>query len=346
MCRGTRPQYVTRVKATSCGRTLKYNMEHLTKTLRSVGNKCEPQHIVLPGYAACDALLDSAFPLVSEQMPVLGPRLHRHTADVAGYPVSQVTACLYLDLCSILTLHRQGVLPPYMTMVMSTPTYDNETMIHLGKAYVELTRPASSSGATFITRSGHSWSLTMVHRSGNSVEAVSTTPCWSTLDDVIAYLRSDSANGKCLAICHDEPDSDNAAVLSSMRVVAWSIGSTSACSPTFKPAARRSICHLLPIYTHPGSTYMRILSTEGIMNPVYGESGRQTGDTGMYNCTIRGSRTRTGKCWDCQCLHTLAVAMEELLQSSPKSTTHDLTSSISGLLDPVFTDIYMSSLDQ
>lgn len=321
-------------------------MEHLTKILRTAGSACEPRHLVSPGYAACDALLDSIFPLVSEQLPVLGPKMHKQTVDAIGYPASLTTGCLYLDLCSILLLHRLKALPPYMAMVMSTPTYDRDTMVHLGEAFVELTKPVQKSGATFITRNDRSWSLTVVYRVGNVTETLSTDARWSTPDDVIRYLETDSANGKCLAVCHDEPDSDSAAILSSMRTTAWSVGSTSACGAVFRPIVGLPTLRLLPVYMHPGSTYMRIVSTEGAMNPVYNECERQTGDTGLYNCMIRGSRTRTGKCWDCQCLSTLATALEGCLRSNPKPNSHMQSASISGSLDPTFTSMYVSSLDQ
>lgn len=322
------------------------NMEHLTKTLRTLGTRCEPKHLRPPGYAACDALLDSAFPLTSGQLPVLAPGMSKHAAETIGYPTSSTVSSLYLDLCSILMLYRHDALPPHMITVMSVPTYDEDTMMQIGRAFVKLTGSVQKSGATFITRDGPNWSLTVVYRVGCTIDSLSTYARWSSVDDVVAYLRTDPANGSCLAVCHDDPDSDSAAILGSVRIAAWSIGSTSACGAVFRPAAELPVARLLPVYMHPGSTYMRVVSTAGEMNPVYSECERQVGDTGLYNCMIRGSRTRTGRCWDCQCLHALAGALEGCLQTNPKSRNATTAVSISGVLDSTFTHMYMSLIDQ
>ncbi|KNZ49933.1 uncharacterized protein VP01_468g2 [Puccinia sorghi] len=281
---------------------------------------CNSKHIRKGRYSAVDALMDASFP----------PRLGTFNVDCAMSPEVResltvlpnkpAVSSMYLDLCTIhLTLQR-GPLPPTLVIISQNVVYSEAEAIEICDLYLALSPPASCSNAIIVQNDMGDWVITGGYRALGSEEKVYGPSLRYSTEELLLYLKDLQDNGGCLAVSHSGPDSEEARILNSLYVLAWSVGSEPSCYPTLSLSWPSQDLVLLPVYASGASAYTRVLLTSGPVSPVYPQVPRHLGDLSFYNTYIRGARMRSGRCWDCECIYQLAVRLEmDRLRANPTS---------------------------
>lgn len=299
----------------------------IVKELVALAGNCKPTHIRRGTYSAVDALMEASFPLKVGDFTIESSLPSSLKGELMCLPYGETTSSTYLDMCAIYMLLSSGTLPQNMVLTTSSETYTQQQAISICDYYLSVTCTTSPSTAIIIQPSERGWKVTHSHRAVEYITHLENFELEYSAQELATKIEEADVSGRCLAINHNTADDRSYEMLDAICVSKWSVGSDPNCIPV-SGGARSQFCEtILPVYKLPYSNYVRTLLEGGPLAAHYPRVSRMLGDTSFYTRYIRGAKMRSGRCWDCECLYTLAVRLNVQLRSKqPDNYINDLSS--------------------
>ena len=152
------------------------------------------------------------------------------------------------------------------------------------------------------------------HRASGSVTYLEDFELEYTMEELIAKIEAADISARCLSINHNTANDKSHRILSNICTSEWSVGSNPSCIPVLSSLTPVTERVVLPVYKAPCSRYVQTLLKGGPLSALYPATPRLLGDTSFYTRYIRGAKTRSGRCWDCQSLYALALKLNSELR--------------------------------
>jgi hypothetical protein len=290
----------------------------LTSRLLEQACLCNSRHIRRRRYSAVDATMDASFPPKLGVFSIDSSMSSEVRESLTALPNKPTLSCMYLDLCTIHLAFESGPLPPTLVVMSQGVVYNETEAMEICDLYLTLSPSTSCSNAIIVQKDVNDWIVTAGYRALGSEKKIHGPSVRRSTDGLVSYLKNLGDDRGCLAVSHSGPDSEEARILNTLYVLSWSVGSEPSCYPTLSLSWPSRDLALLPVYTPGASAYTRVLLASGPVSPVYPQAPRHLGDLSFYNTYVRGARTRSGRCWDCECVYQLAVHLEaDQLKANP-----------------------------
>jgi hypothetical protein len=299
----------------------------IVKELVALAGNCKPTHMRRGTYSAVDALMEASFPLKVGDFTIESSLSSSLKSELACLPHGETISSTYLDMCAIYVLLSSGTLPQNMVLTTSFDAYTQQQAISICDYYLSVTCATSPSTAIIIQPSEQGWKVIHGHRAVGYITYLENFDLEYLAQELATKIEEADVSGRCLAINHNTADDRSYEMLDNICVLKWYVGSDPNCIPALG-GARSQFCEtILPVYKPPYSNYVRMLLEGGPLAAHYPKVSRMLGDTSFYTRYIRGAKMRSGRCWDCECLYTLAVRLNvELRNKQPGNYITDLSS--------------------